>query len=540
MKITSITCLVFALLIGCSALLDSVVAYSVQHGSEIIRHTGSALAWVGNSGWMGVLLLIISSSAILVSNTANSPITRKKAKLVLSLCIVIFLIIIVSGAFAQVFKHLIGRGRPVHFSDFGAFYFKPLSFERSYHSFPSGHATTIAALMVVWLRFIPKLWYVFFLLILIGGGARVAGGSHYPSDVVAGWFLGCATSYILIQIFIAKGVIPSFDSPKWHSIGRRFIKNFRTAFDNLTLDTSVSDLHLLKNTIVLLLIMITSLIAFISYPQIDLKISAVFFDDTHGFWLASDASLSFIRNIFTLSVLFTFLSSIFMIYISARVANVMQIHSAVWGYIASAFIIGPGLVSNLLFKTHWGRARPASIEQFGGDSQYTFPFELAQECERNCSFVSGEGSAVAMLALVIASLFWKKLRKSPMLLCSLTGLTIFGICLRIVKGRHFFSDSIFAFLIMGLVLLVLYRLFSIDRHRCTISWNGLRQDVQKSIQYIIAPRSDKLSLRCDLYELFRAVCLIVPNITQILKILSRANRQIKTKYRDIELHNENS
>ena len=32
-----------------------------------------------------------------------------------------------------------------------------------------------------------------------------------------------------------------------------------------------------------------------------------------------------------------------------------------------SFIMGPGILVNSVFKDHWGRARPVTVEQFGGD-----------------------------------------------------------------------------------------------------------------------------------------------------------------------------
>ncbi|MBA2559365.1 MAG: phosphatase PAP2 family protein, partial [Propionibacteriales bacterium] len=67
-------------------------------------------------------------------------------------------------------------------------------------SFPSGHATAIAAgmgiLIVVTLRGVrPKrlrrsLVALWLSLVVLVGADRVALGAHNPSDVVAGWFLG--------------------------------------------------------------------------------------------------------------------------------------------------------------------------------------------------------------------------------------------------------------------------------------------------------------------------------------------------------------
>lgn len=76
-------------------------------------------------------------------------------------------------------------------------------------SFPSGHSQASMALaftlvLVLWrmgLRDRSKLG-VFFLFPLLVGASRAYLGVHYPSDIIAGWILGCASA------LLAHTVIP--------------------------------------------------------------------------------------------------------------------------------------------------------------------------------------------------------------------------------------------------------------------------------------------------------------------------------------------
>lgn len=68
----------------------------------------------------------------------------------------------------------------------------PLVGVPSSKSFPSSHASMSFAAAAVLTYFHPSLWYAFFGLALIISWTRVYVGVHYPSDVVAGTFVGLA------------------------------------------------------------------------------------------------------------------------------------------------------------------------------------------------------------------------------------------------------------------------------------------------------------------------------------------------------------
>lgn len=69
------------------------------------------------------------------------------------------------------------------------------------HSFPSGHAARAVMLAVVGFGLGPG-WFGVLLLIWapLVGLARVATGLHYISDVVAGWILGIAMGFVVLEI----------------------------------------------------------------------------------------------------------------------------------------------------------------------------------------------------------------------------------------------------------------------------------------------------------------------------------------------------
>ncbi len=93
-----------------------------------------------------------------------------------------------AGIFVQVVKHLVGRPRPRLGLDPGTLIGPTLNSDFS--SFPSGHTATSFALAALLAWRWPKLAWLFYGLAAAVAVGRVAGGSHYPSDVLGGALLG--------------------------------------------------------------------------------------------------------------------------------------------------------------------------------------------------------------------------------------------------------------------------------------------------------------------------------------------------------------
>ena len=113
-------------------------------------------------------------------------------------------------------------------------------------------------------------------------------------------------------------------------------------------------------------------------------------------------------------------------------------------------ILGCGIIANLYFKDTWGRARPVHVEEFGGNKIFTPAFLKSDQCEKNCSWISGETSAA--FSLTVGTI----LLKNPIffLLNLFLGFLVF-FC-RLSMGGHFFSDNIFAMTFM-IYLAILYK-----------------------------------------------------------------------------------
>ncbi|MFN4157915.1 MAG: phosphatase PAP2 family protein [Gemmobacter sp.] len=135
-----------------------------------------------------------------------------------------------------------------------------------------------------------------------------------------------------------------------------------------------------------------------------------------------------------------------------------------WGFVLAVYAVGPGVLVNLLLKEHWGRARPDTVEAFGGGLKFTASLNPAAECARNCSFVSGETASAAALAVgMVVVLRHLRPRISQAIwragLAFAAGVVVLGMATRLMVGRHFLSDVTFAVLIVLGVALMLDRPF---------------------------------------------------------------------------------
>jgi lipid A 4'-phosphatase len=195
-------------------------------------------------------------------------------------------------------------------------------------------------------------------------------------------------------------------------------------------------------------------IVFAAVPELDLTVSRLFWSPAEGFALSENGLLLLLRDT---SRLLTWLviSLVVFLLIVPRLLDVKPSvpppHKLLFVLIFMA--LGPGLMVNLI-KTLVGRARPRDIEEFGGMDTFTPPWDLSDQCTRNCSFISGESSsAFALLTLVV--LLPPSYRRAYLILMGIVAAAIsFN---RVVFGAHFFSDVVLSWNVMTVVALLLWR-----------------------------------------------------------------------------------
>ena len=196
------------------------------------------------------------------------------------------------------------------------------------------------------------------------------------------------------------------------------------------------------------------LAALLAWPTLDLAVTTVFYTPEKGF---------------EATTLWPFQTLHGIAYYGARVFGValvlgllaawkkpfLALPRKAWFFLFLCLVIGPGLVANVIFKDHWGRARPHQIAEFGGTGSFSPPLQMSAACQTNCSFVSGDGAFgffLPSLAYVIAPRRSRRVFWSGMVLGA-----VFGTA-RIAMGAHFLSDVLFAALFMLLTSALLHAL----------------------------------------------------------------------------------
>jgi len=199
----------------------------------------------------------------------------------------------------------------------------------------------------------------------------------------------------------------------------------------------------MKSLSVYLGVVAFALALFFLVPQADLATSRLFYDPERGFVLAGWPPVVLLYHAIPWIARGTLALA------AAGGAWLLLLGRPLWRldrkvllFLLVSTAVGPGLLGNTLLKDHWGRARPAQIEAFGGVHRFTPAPLPAAECDRNCAFVSGHaalGFSLFSFAFVLPP---GRSRR-----CGVAVALGFGALVglgRIAQGAHFLSDVVYA------------------------------------------------------------------------------------------------
>jgi lipid A 4'-phosphatase len=182
---------------------------------------------------------------------------------------------------------------------------------------------------------------------------------------------------------------------------------------------------------------------FALWPELDVKLSAPFFDAQRGgFWRSYDPFYLLARDSSTWLIALVAVPAglaLSLKLIRPRRPLIIPGRAILLMLLTLAFV--PGVLANLVLKEHWGRPRPIDIAQFGGQEHFRPWWDPRGDCPKNCSFIAGEPSGAfwTMAAAAVAPPQWR----APAYAAALLFGTAVGL-LRMAAGAHFFTDIVFA------------------------------------------------------------------------------------------------
>ena len=201
-------------------------------------------------------------------------------------------------------------------------------------------------------------------------------------------------------------------------------------------------------------------VVFAVWPQLDIAISRYFFNESYRVFPVQYSLVArHLRDLFTYGI--AALAAPAFIALAIKLVlprRRMLISSRAALFLIATLALGPGLVTNVILKDNWGRPRPPEVTQFNGPEQFRPWWDPRGPCERNCSFVAGEGAG-GFWTLAPAALAPPHLR--PVAYAAALAFGSAAGFLRLSGGAHFFSDvvfsGVFTFIIIWLVHGLIYR-----------------------------------------------------------------------------------
>src|SRR6202790_2394043 len=221
------------------------------------------------------------------------------------------------------------------------------------------------------------------------------------------------------------------------------------------------------------------------YPELDLKLAALFYDAAaKSFPLKLNALAALARDgAMWIAWGLALPAMVALVIKLVRPDRPLLISGRAIVFLLVTLILSAGILTNLGFKSYWGRPRPVVVRQFNGDMEFVPWWDPRGTCGRNCSFFSGEG-ATAFWTYAPAALtppVWRPL--------AYAAATLFGVTtsvLRMAFGGHFFTDVAAAGLVTFLVIWLAYGLIyrwpqtrlsdeSIDAVLTRLAWPSYRR-----------------------------------------------------------------
>jgi membrane-associated PAP2 superfamily phosphatase len=191
------------------------------------------------------------------------------------------------------------------------------------------------------------------------------------------------------------------------------------------------------------------------FPELDLKLASLFYDQaSRSFPTKLNALAEIARNsAMVIAWAFALPAIVALVVKLARPDRPLLMSGRAIIFLLLTLTLSAGVLTNLTFKSYWGRPRPVTVTEFNGNQTFVPWWDPRGACARNCSFFSGEG-ATAFWTYAPAALTppaWRPV--------AYAAATVFGVTtslLRMAFGGHFFTDVAIAGLVTFLVIWLAY------------------------------------------------------------------------------------
>jgi membrane-associated phospholipid phosphatase len=194
------------LVLASIAFVDRPVAWFFHDSNRSLRDAFQFITQFGLSKGYLIIAAVLCLGLRLAAWRARDG--RLAAALVQNAyrALFLFLAVAVSGLVTDLIKIVVGRARPkLLFAD-GFHGFTWGATQSDYWSFPSGHATTVAALAVGLTLLWPRGAALYAALALLVAASRIIIGVHYVSDVLMGLAIGGGTAWAIWLGFARAGI----------------------------------------------------------------------------------------------------------------------------------------------------------------------------------------------------------------------------------------------------------------------------------------------------------------------------------------------
>jgi len=191
------------------------------------------------------------------------------------------------------------------------------------------------------------------------------------------------------------------------------------------------------------------------HPELDLKLAALFYDATSKSFPLKLNTLAAIARDGAMWIAWALAAPaiIALLVKLVRPDRPLLISGRAIVFLLVTLTLSAGVLTNLTFKSYWGRPRPVVVTQFNGPDQFVPWWDPRGSCGRNCSFFSGEGATAfwTYAPAALAPPAWRPL--------AYAAATLFGVttsALRMAFGGHFFTDVAAAGLVTFVVVWLAY------------------------------------------------------------------------------------